>query len=366
MLRQTLLCLLACCISLPAWALSVVFINPGKSDEIYWVTASRAMEAAAKSLKIDLEILYAQRQHPRVIEFAEHIIARPAAKRPDFVVFSNDYGTGPELVRMFDEAGIKVFLAFSAFTGNDDRAAMGRPRATYQHWLGSLEPRADEAGYHTAKALITAGRAARLHGKDGKLHLLAIAGDRSTPSSLRRNEGMRRAVAESGDVVLDQEVYGGWSREKAAEQSEWLYQRHPRARLIWAGNDLMAFGAMDVWEKRGGKPGKDALFSGINTSSEALAALRNGRLSALSGGHFIAGAWSLVMLHDYAHGRDFAQDEGSELDVPMFALFNARTAALFEQRYGSLNFDSVDFRRYSKVLNPKLKRYDFSFSQLLR
>src|SRR4029077_13279278 len=36
------------------------------------------------------------------------------------------------------------------------------------------------------------------------------------------------------------------------------------------GNDLMAFGAMTAWEKRGGKPGADAWFSGINTSTEAL------------------------------------------------------------------------------------------------
>ena len=70
---------------------------------------------------------------------------------------------------------------------------------------------------------------------------------------------MRRAVNEAGDVVLDQEVYGAWSREKAAEQSEWLFQRHPLARLIWAGNDLMAFGAMDAAESLGLKPGRDLL-----------------------------------------------------------------------------------------------------------
>jgi hypothetical protein len=30
-----------------------------------------------------------------------------------------------------------------------------------------------------------------------------------------------------------------------------------------------------------------------------------------------------------------------------------------------LRFDSVDFRRFSKALNPRLKRYDFNFRQLL-
>jgi len=36
-----------------ARAQSVAFINPGKSDEVYWVTAAQAMQAAARSLGID-------------------------------------------------------------------------------------------------------------------------------------------------------------------------------------------------------------------------------------------------------------------------------------------------------------------------
>ena len=66
---------------------------------------------------------------------------------------------------------------------------------------------------------------------------------------------MRRAVSEAGDVVLDQVVFADWSRDKAAEQSEVLFSRYPFTRLIWAGSDQMAFGAMSSWEKRGGKPG---------------------------------------------------------------------------------------------------------------
>jgi len=186
------------------WAMSVAFINPGKSDETYWLTATRAMESAAKDLDIRLEVFYAERQHPRVFEFARQIIARPAAERPDYVVLSNDYATGPELLRMFDAAGIKTFLAFSGISEMADRAVTGRPREHFKGWLGSLEPRAGEAGYLTARALIEQGRRAHAAAADGRLHLLAISGDRSTPSSNRRGDGMRRAIIEAGDVVLEQ------------------------------------------------------------------------------------------------------------------------------------------------------------------
>lgn len=361
-------CLLLCglLLSQSPWAMNVVFINPGKSDEIYWLTAARAMEAAARSLDSRLEVIFLEREHHRTEGIARQIAERPAGQRPDYVIFSNDYATGPELLKIFDAAGIKSFMAYSGISAGLDRQGSGRPRQKYKYWLGSLEPHAEEAGYQTARRLIQFGRQQKIRGADGRIHLLAISGDRSTPTSLRRSAGMRQAVAEAGDVVVDQEVFGAWSREKAAEQSAWLYQRYPETRLVWAGNDLMAFGAMASWEKRGGAPGKDAWFSGINTSKEALEAVKSGRLAALSGGHFMAGAWALVMLYDYHHGRDFAGEEGLELDQSMFVSFTPLLADRFLERYGQLDFGQVDFRRFSKVLTPKLKRYDFNFGQLLR
>lgn len=364
MLRMLVL-VLGVVLAWPAMALSVAFINPGKSDEMFWLTASRAMEAAARDLDISLTVMYAERQHPRVLGLARQIIALPPEKRPDYVVFTNDYATGPEVLRLLDAAGIKSFMAFSATDPQADRVELGMPRQRYVHWLGSLEPKAEDAGYLTAKALIARGRAAGLPRIDGMLPLVAIGGDRSTPTSLRRSEGLRRAVAEAGDVVLLQEVYAGWDQARAREQSSWLYLRYPQARLLWAGSDLMAFGAMQGWRQRGGKPGKDAFFSAINTSPQAMAALRDGSLSALAGGHFIAGAWSLVLLYDYHHGRDF-QDEGLTLVRPMFTLFDAQSAARFQQLYGNQDFSRVDFRHYSKVLNPKMRHYQFDFKPLLK
>lgn len=87
-------------------------------------------------------------------------------------------------------------------------------------------------------------------------------------------------------------------------------------------------------------------------------------MTALAGGHFIAGAFGLVMLYDYHHGRDFI-DEGLELNRPMFILLNKEEARHFQMLFGQMNFDKVNFRKFSKVLNPLLKKYDFSFRQLL-
>lgn len=351
------------CCAMSALAMSVVFINPGKRDELYWLSAGKAMQAAADDLGVTLEVRYTERNHAQALAQVREMIARPISNRPEYVIFSNELGTGPELLKLLDDAGIKTFMAFNGrMPGVDD---IGQPRQQYKGWLGSLEPDADQAGYLTAKALINKARKAGVPRVHGKLQMVAIGGDPSTPSSVRRSDGMRRAIKEAGDVMLAKEVYAGWSQERALAQGSWLYVRYPQAYMVWAGNDLMAMGAIQAWGHRGKQAGKDVFFSGVNTSDEALQAVRDGRLSALAGGHFITGAMALVMLYDYDKGRDFAS-EGLEQRWPLFMLFDAQSAQQFMRLYGKQDFSGIDFRRYSKTLNPVLKRYGFSFKPLLK
>lgn len=354
---------LIACFSLPAAALTVAFVNPGKKDEVYWLTASQAMQSAADSLGIQLEVFYAERDHLRQVDIVRMLAARPVAARPDYVVLGNEKRMGGAQLKIASEAGIKSFFAYSTILP-EDRGEFGAPRERYKAWIGSLLPQAEDAGYLTAKALLARGLRERRLATDGKLHLLAIAGDRSTESSLLRNAGMERAVKEQPLAVLDQVVYADWRRELGEEKAQELYVRYPQAQLVWAGNDLMAFGAMKALEGRGGKPGKDKLFSGVNTSPEAMRAVIDGRMEALAGGHFMCGAWALVLIYDHAKGQDFAED-GLELVQPMFSLFSPPLAQHFLEHFRD-GVPKIDFRPYSKAYNPKLKHYDFSFAQLLK
>src|SRR5256885_16649643 len=82
-----------------------------------------------------------------------------------------------------------------------------------------------------------------------------------------------------------------------------------------------------------------------------MTALRTGELSALAGGHFLTGAWALVMLYDHAHGADFAS-EGLEQVRPMFTLLDKSQIDRYEHRI-SAPLAPLDFRSYSKHLNPR-------------
>ncbi|MBH9578994.1 ABC transporter substrate-binding protein [Inhella proteolytica] len=351
---------------LPLWAQAqrIAFINPGKSDEAFWTTAGLAMQAAARSLGVQFEQRFAERDPERAVALAAEIAARPVAQRPDYVILVNEKTTLVRNAQQLQAAGIKSFAAFSGLLPQEHEPYA--PRRGLPMLLGSLEPNAEDAGYLTARALIDAGRRQRLQGRDGRLHLLAIAGDRSTPVSIARNEGMRRAVAEARGVVLDQTLFGDWKRELAAQQMGQLLQRGAAPQLVWAGSDQMAFGAMSAAEGHGLEPGRQLLFSGINTSEEAMESVLSGRLSALAGGHFLCGAWALVMLHDYHRGHDFARSEGLELQRPMFMLFGRAQARAYLQRFDAQGIQALDFRPYSKAHNPQLQRYPFRLDGLLR
>ena len=355
---------LTLCLAWPACAQSVAFINPGKSNEAYWRAASEAMHKAANSLGMQLTVYYGERERLEPINIAQRLVALPAQQRPDYVIFSNEYNVAPSILQHFEAAGIKSFMAFSGRQA-DAVDQLGKPRERFKNWLGSLMPNAEDAGYLTAKALIdAASQRPELKSAQGGVQMIAIAGDRSTPSSTARNRGLHKAVRESqGKVQLMQMVYADWREDKAQHQAKVLFQRYPQARLVWAGNDLMAFGAMQAWADTGGRPGGDAVFSGINTSAKAFDSLRKGTLSALAGGHFLAGAWAMVMIYDYHHGIDFVE-EGLELQRNMFILFDKKSSVDFEKHFGHASVP-LNFKIFSKSINPSIKEYDFDVKRLL-
>jgi ABC-type sugar transport system substrate-binding protein len=346
------------------WAagFSVVFINPGRSEEPFWRSATRFMQPAAQQLDIELEVLYAERDHLKMVELVRDVAGR--AKKPDYLMIVNEKLAAGEMLKIADKAGIKTLLVFSKFE-DAQIAEFGKPREKYRHWLGSLTPNATEAGQLTAGELLRQAQLSRTVADDGKVHVAVIAGDKVTPTGTQRLQGAVDVFAANRSVVLEQVVYGNWERARANEQAAALLLRYPKLNAFWAASDLMAYGAMDAAEAAGRKPGTDLLFSAINNSPQVLQARVQGRISALAGGHFTAAAWGLVMLYDYHHGKDFRK-EGLELNPPLFVLLDEERAQRFLSRFGDENFTSFGFRQFSKHLNPQLHSYQFSLLPALK
>jgi hypothetical protein len=207
----------------------------------------------------------------------------------------------------------------------------------------------------------------RLHppvAKDQQIELLAFSGLKITPSAQLREHGMQRALAEHPQVRLRQLVYSGWTQQRAYEQARQLVKRYPEVSLVWSANDEMAFGAMRAFAEAGKTPGRDALFSAVNTSPAALQAVVDGRLSALVGGHFTLGGWALVELHDHELGVDLDQYGGRDRQIPLLQLVDKSHARQMLVMGKSPNY-GVNFRQLSAKGRPASYRYPFNLQTLM-
>lgn len=72
----------------------------------------------------------------------------------------------------------------------------------------------------------------------------------------------------------------------------------------------------------------------------------------------------LILLYDYHKGIDFAGELGLKFYSPMHAI-TAENIDRYRLLLEGVNWEDVDFTKFSKVLNPSLKHYDFSSSALL-
>lgn len=347
------------CVSASSWAMRVTFIAAGYPQEAYWVDVVTAMQKSASDLGIELQIYYAERDRLQEIELVRQITQRPVQERPDYLIVSGEKRTLIDQLELTEPIGLPVFLLNNTPVPAD-RLTLGQPRTRFKNWLGALTAQPQTAGYETARALIEAGIQRGQSDSVGQLHMVALSGTYSTGSSILRNQGLEQALAEFPQVVLHQMVQSDWNRYKSHGQMLHLLRRYPQVTLVWCGNDEMAFGAIQAAQEEGLIPGKDILVSGINTSREAMQDVIDGQLTALAGGHYMTGAWALVVLYDYHQGIDFADVEGSEMDRPLFMLFSPEQARAFLEGKGM----PPDFRRYSKWLHPELTRYDFNYRQI--
>ncbi|MFJ7312054.1 ABC transporter substrate-binding protein [Pseudomonas sp. NPDC098747] len=338
-----------------ARAESVLFLNPGSTQETFWVSYSQFMQAAARDLGVDLQILYSHRQAE--LTLAQARLALQGPNRPDYLMFVNEQYVAPQILRLAQNSGVKLFIVNAALTP-DQQTLVGERSDR----IGSLVTNDEEGGYLMMKELI------RLHppvNKGEQIEVLAFSGLKITPSAQLREHGMQRALAEHPQVRLRQLVYSGWTQQRAYEQAKQLFARYPQVSLVWSANDEMAFGAMRAYTESGKVPGKDALFSAVNTSRTALQAVVDGRLSALVGGHFTLGGWALVELHDYDQGVDLDQYGGRDRQLPLLQLID-KTQARHMLAMGKSAGYNVNFRKLSAKGRPISYRYPFTLQTLMR
>ncbi|MCK1392248.1 ABC transporter substrate-binding protein [Bradyrhizobium sp. 1] len=343
--------------------LNIVFVNPGKTGEVYWDMVAQTMKAAGRKLDAHVEVLTSERNYRTMQELGLGVVTRP--DKPDFLILSNEESAAVPVLEAAEAAGVKTLLLSNTLIG-EDAVRLGPPRQKLKTWLGDITTDLQTAGARMANALISRARAEKWQSPDGKIHILGIGGDEITPASIARNAGLKLAADAAPDVVVDRMLFANWTQSEAEQVTAnylgWASRKEIRPAGIWAGNDPMALGALRAVTAAGLMPGRNIEVVGLNWSEDALREIKSGRLLLTDGGHFLLGGWSIVLLRDYADGCDFAAAS---------AHIEVKTSAITRTNLGSVGdliknraFDRIDFTRF-RAKAGRCGQYDFSIDALI-
>lgn len=75
--------------------------------------------------------------------------------------------------------------------------------------------------------------------------------------------------------------------------------------------------------------------------------------------------WALILLYDYHHGADFRDETGLVINT-QFSVANQDNVKDLQELFSNNNWRYIDYREFSKVLNPGLDKYRLNAEEMLR
>lgn len=331
------------------------FVAPAEPGDPFFGQVIDVMQAAANDLNIELKVGYSGRNMSMYAK--KRGLKLIKTYKPDYFLTGFWQGGAKYHLSGAEAEGVETFVINAPAVRDDDFSTVA-PRTGIRSWLGQMTPDNEKAGYQLAEVLIEEARKRKLFGDDGKVHLIALNGDDEDISAKLRIKGLKASMNKHKNVVLHEIVLAGWVKETADRETGRMLKDYPQTSVIWSASDHMALGAAAAAERAGRKPGQDILIGGFDWDEANLRDIRDGRITASIGGHILEGALALILLYDYHKGVDFAGELGVKFHSPMYVV-TSDNIDRYQRLFEGMNWEDVDFTKFSKALNPKLKRYDF-------
>ncbi|MFE8071090.1 ABC transporter substrate-binding protein [Marinobacteraceae bacterium S3BR75-40.1] len=333
-------------------------------DTPFWNRVALFARAAAGDMEVRLTVFDADANRLKLHQQLNRVAAQP--ERFDALLFPNFLQTAGRFLEQCQALKMPCILFNSdvqAKLKREDR--LGTPRHPNPYWIAQLIP--DDTGSSAAvtRELI---RQARQHDSPSPIEVAAVNGYHSDAPAIRREEGLRRAVEAAEGVKLRQVFYTDWGAEQAYIRAEGLLRRYRDIDIIWSANYRTTNGILRALQSVGREPGEGILVNSYDINPQALQQVSEGQVAVTAGGHYVEGAWAVILAHDYLAGRDF-RDQGLVFHTPLLIVTRDNVESIrqvlrrLEEAPDSL--DRVDFAPYSRAANPDRSNYDFSLRSIL-
>lgn len=332
----------------PAWAsevenhaaydFKVAFINPGhpEGDQTgsFWSRVSQFMRAAADDLNIELNIVYAERNHI----IMKSLLSEVSAMQPDYIILVNEKGVADDMLAPCAALDVPIFMLLNDFEAAEEARLTEQQRSLI---IGSLKPDNFSAGRHLAEDLLALHRQKK---QPPPIVFYALDGDYTTPAAQDRHAGLMSVLANNPHIEFIDNTVANWSKHEAYTKTLGMIQRYD-LDIIWAANDPMAYGAKQaVNSGAANRP----LIGGINWGMDE----QEFPLDVSYGGHLTLGAKAMVMLYDYHHEALSRVDMYQVLDI--FRRGSPQEIIRFNQLFYRDNLSKIDFTLFSATENAAL------------
>ena len=241
----------------------IVFGFSQLGDESEWRSAhSHDIKSAAEFEDIQLLFDNAQQQQFNQIKAIRSFIL----KGVDVIAFSPIVEEGWDNVLMeAREAGIPVIVV--------DRKIETDDPSLYTAFIGSDFYR---EGVRAGEFILE-----RFDNVDREIRIAEISGTISSSPMIGRYEGVRSVLNQDPRFEIVISVSGDFMRSRGRESMEVILQETPDIDVLFAHNDDMALGAIEVLEEHGIIPGVDMIIISVDAQTSGLEALRQGRINCL-------------------------------------------------------------------------------------
>jgi ribose transport system substrate-binding protein len=114
-------------------------------------------------------------------------------------------------------------------------------------------------------------------GVSGPTDAAILEGIRSANNGRQRMEGARRALLENRQIKVVASETANWNVDEAYTVTKGIFAKHPKTKIIFAANNMMAVGAIKYLQESGKTAVKVAGYDAVD---EAIGEIKAGRMTA--------------------------------------------------------------------------------------
>lgn len=350
MYHVTFVLLFFTCIMPLAAAPKVLFVSPSHAEDPFFRHVEQYSRIAAKSLELEFEVIYGEGNR---LWQQQQLEAYLKVQQPDYVIVQPYSGGAKMLMDFLASFPSMNIITFERILLPTEEPVIGVPGQFYNNWIAEIYFDNASASQALSRVLL---EACREQARAGQTDVIGLNGAHGFESEAR-GKALEAVTRQDPDFRFQQLVYSQWQRELAARQSLQLLQRYPKTSVIWAASDWMAMGVLDMLQQQNEVEGPYCI-GGFDWLPKSIEAIRDGRMVASVGGHYMMGAWALVVAYDHWK-QSFPHDQLS--GHPAFALevISVDNVQQYLPLLDPAYWEMFDFRGLTFHHQPEQSSYSF-------